>query len=52
MAMMRMLLEITMVLGLMGGLLFVVKVLAKEKQTNKALPDADSRQSTITDSKD
>lgn len=41
MAMMRMLLEIVMVLGLVGGLLFVTKVLAKENRSGKSLPGDD-----------
>mgnify|MGYP001810693953 CR=1 FL=1 len=34
--MMRMLLEIVMVLAIMGGLIFVTKVLAKEERADKA----------------
>ncbi len=34
----RMLFEIAIVPPLVGGLLFVTKVLAKEKRSNKALP--------------
>lgn len=37
--MIRMLLEIVMVLALVGGLLFVTKVLAKENRSDKALPE-------------
>lgn len=36
MVMMRMLLEIVMVLAIMGGLIFVTKVLAKEERADKA----------------
>lgn len=51
--MMRMLLEIVMVLGLMGGLMFVVKILAKEKRLNKPSPDdAETGQASEPDSRD
>lgn len=39
--MMRMLLEVVMVLALVGGLLFVTKVLAKENRSDKSLPRID-----------
>ncbi|QPK63265.1 hypothetical protein IVG45_21070 [Methylomonas sp. LL1] len=37
--MMRMLLEIVMVLAIVGGLIFVMKVLAREKQPDKDTGD-------------
>lgn len=42
MTMMRMFLEAAMVLGLVGGLLFVTKVLAKEGKLDKSVPDNDN----------
>lgn len=44
--MIRMLLEVAMVLALVGGLLFVTKVLAKENRSERSLPESDDGDNT------
>lgn len=55
MTMMRMVLEVVMVLALVGGLMFAMKVLAKENRPNESLPandNDDAEKSTEPDSKE
>jgi hypothetical protein len=55
MAMMRMVLEVVMVLALVGGLMFAMKVLAKENRSNESLlanDTDDAEKSTAPDSKE